>query len=313
MGYNAIGGKPPILRGKVENMGRKVPAADIDKAVKLYLAGETANSAASMVGINPKTLLRALKDREIPIRPRAVEVPGAVKEYIAGDSVLEISTRHGVSRRVIDRLLSEAGISKRSASEQNRIAASRESIEERHARVASAHAAKRGKPPKEASMRRSAATRERNGKPESRGERRLLGWLEDRGEIPGVQTAIERYNIDISVFPIAMELLGGEWHRYKGTHAVRTKAILNAGWHVLFIWDTPMFPVSPECADYAVAFLQEARSDPSATREYRVIRGDGEYVAGGSLENYDLTAIPTARHGLSPSEAGRLGAQARWG
>jgi very-short-patch-repair endonuclease len=236
-----------------------------------------------------------------------------VEAYLAGEAVLSIAHRHGISRSVIDRQLREAGVVKRSRSEQNMISARRQPAEERKRRAAGAHAAKRGRPNRPEPLRQAALTRQALGAPESPGEARLLKWLEERGERPGIQTAIGSYNVDLTVAAVAVEVLGGEWHARKPSHGPRTKALLDAGWHVLFIWDTPTFPMTAASADYVIAFAQETSRDPSAIREYRVIRGDGEIVARGSLDDYQLTYVPPARYRMSRSAAGRLGAAARWG
>lgn len=292
-------------------MGRKVLTSDKDKAVELYLADHSAKEAARIVGLNVKTLLRTLTERGIP-RHRGRPLEGVLERYRRGDSVLALARRYGVSRGVIDRRLRAAGVEKRSASEQNTISAARQTKAERLTRAAAAHRAKRGRAPRESTLTRAAATRERRARVESEGERRMLLWLEKRFEVVGIQTAVKRYNVDFTIPPLAVELLGGEWHARKRRHARRTKAILDAGWHLLFAWDTPTYPIERAAADYAVAFAEEIGKNPAAVSEYRVIRGDGELVARGSLENYDLTLIPAARSGMSASEAGRLGAATRW-
>lgn len=291
-------------------MGRKVPPADKDKAVEFYLAGESAKQAANLAGLNEKTVLRELTARGIP-RHRGRPLDGVADAYRAGASVLELSRHYSVSRRTIDDRLKRAGVGKRTASEQNRIAAARQTRAERLARVAAAHTMVRGRPAPEPSLHRAALTREAKARLESEGERQMFRWLQQRTEVVGVQTAVKRYNVDFTVASVAVELLGGEWHARKRRHGTRTKAILDAGWHMLFIWDTPTYPVKPAAADYAVAFAEETSRDPAAIRKYRVIRGDGELVASGSLEDYDLALVPAARSSMSASEAGRLGAVAR--
>lgn len=242
-----------------------------------------------------------------------IKLRDVVRLYESGQSVNQIAASVGLSRRTVDAHLVSEGVTKRTASEQNRIAAANQTASERKARVAAAHAAKRGAVPSAEGLSKAARTREANGSTQSAGERRLLDWLNERGEFPAAQTAVDRYNIDITISDLAVELLGGEWHRYKRTAAERSKVILDAGWHLLFIWNTPNYPLGEGAADYLLTFLEFTRKNPTAVREYRVIGGDGEFVAGGRVDNYDLTRIPAPRSGLSPSEVGKLGAAARWG
>lgn len=242
-----------------------------------------------------------------------IKLKDVIGLYESGKSVNQIAAIVGLSRRTVDAHLVANGVTKRTASEQNRIAAAAQTAAERKARTASAHAALRGKTPSSERLSKAAQTRQANGSSQSAGERSLLLWLNERGELPDTQTAVDRYNIDLTLSDVAVELLGGEWHRYKRSAATRTKVILDAGWHLLFIWDTPNYPLSPAAAEYLLSFVKFTRDNPTAVREYRVIRGDGEFVAQGSLDNYDLTRIPAARSGLSRSEVGKLGAAARWG
>lgn len=239
-------------------------------------------------------------------------MPNAVELYLAGESVLALSKRYGVARSSIDRHLRLSGVTLRTASEQNRVSAARATPEGRLARAASAHAAVRGRPRSRAVNAATALTREARGEPESNGEVKLLGWLRERGQDPRCQVAVDAYNLDFTLANVAVEVLGGEWHRYKIVHQTRTKVILDAGWHVLFVWDVPNYPISSAAADYAVAFAEESRRDPAAVREYRVIRGDGEFIASGRADDYQLTYIPAARSGMSASEVGRLGCAVRW-
>ncbi len=318
MSHDAVRRVPAPASHEVEDIPAPIERSRLDDAIRVYLSGKSQQEAARVVGISVAPLRKELGRRglvrteALPSRKR-IPVDGAVEDYLRGESVLELSQRLGVSRCVIDRHLTEAGVSKRTASEQSFIAARKQTPAERKARASAANAAKRGRPNSPAMKAAAARTRQLKAAPESEGEVAMLGWLRERGEDPCIQTAVGKYNVDFTIAGIAVEVLGGEWHANKTAHAVRTKDILDAGWHVLFVWDTAHYPIRAAAADYAVAFAKESRVDPSAGREYRVIRGDGEFVASGSLENYDLTLIPPARSGLTRSEVGRLGCAARWG
>lgn len=293
-------------------MTRPTDPAKMEHAVQLYLSGKGTTEAATTVGISKSPLIRELRKRGVT-RPRRIELVGVGERYLAGESVLGLAQSYGVERGVIERHLREAAIPKRTAGEQARIVAANMSAAQRKARAAAAHAAKRGHPNSPESLRAAARTRESQGVPQSRAERLMLGWLEKRGQSPRIQAAIDRYNVDLAFAGVAVEMLGGEWHAQNPKHRARTKAILNAGWNVLFVWDTPSYPLKSAAADYAVTFAEETRLNPAAIREYRVIRGDGEFVAGGRLDQYELTYVPTARSGMDASEVGRLGAAMRWG
>jgi very-short-patch-repair endonuclease len=228
-------------------------------------------SATAVVGYNGISHVPTATRHKVVNIPRPTEpsrLPDAVELYLAGESVLALAKRFKIGRDAVRGHLLREGITLRTASEQNRATAQREGAAARMARVTAAHATKRGRSPKESSLARAAATRERRGSAQSEGERRLLRWLEERGQVVGIQTAVKRYNVDFTIETVAVELLGGEWHQRKRRHGTRTKTILDAGWNVLFVWDTPTYPVEPSAADYAVAFAKKARRNPSSVREY---------------------------------------------
>ncbi len=45
------------------------PVMDVDRAVRLYTAGATASGIAGLLRVSPDVVLRALRAREVPIRP----------------------------------------------------------------------------------------------------------------------------------------------------------------------------------------------------------------------------------------------------
>ena len=75
-------------------------------------------------------------------------------------------------------------------------------------------------------------------------ERVLDEMLQAFGHHPVPQKAIGPYNVDLAVGSVAVEVLGGEWHGYKPRHRERTEQILDAGWSMVFVWDTPTYPLA---------------------------------------------------------------------
>jgi hypothetical protein len=120
--------------------------------------------------------------------------------------------------------------------------------------------------------------------------------LQDRGIPTIAQQAIGPYNCDLGAYPVAVEVFGGGWHWY-GDHVAivpkRFRYILDAGWHILAVKIDAAFPLTSVTADYIAAYIQQARSDPSSRREYRVIRGAGETLASGSADDDQISIVPT--------------------
>lgn len=109
---------------------------------------------------------------------------------------------------------------------------------------------------------------------------------------------VERYN----ALPVAVEVLGGGWHGVKARHAERTPYILDAGWHLVMIWDHEgSSALSAGAADYLVSFAEEVRRNPPATCQYRVISGNGQLLAACGREDNEFPLVPPSRGGIDLS------------
>lgn len=278
-------------------MAAPTDPAHLDYAIELYLAGKPQSEILATVGISATTLHRERGRRGIPPR-RDIALPVAdiAAAYQSGESEYELSLRYGVSRAVIRKRLTDSGVTVRSMSDAGKVRASKMTPEQRAAQAAAAHTAARGREHTEAERRKGAATRERQGKVGSAGEQYLIDCLRDRGLAPVPQKAVGRYNVDIAVPPVAVEVLGGGWHLKKAIHVERTKRILNEGWHLLFVWNHEGdSALTAGAADYVFAFLQEVGGHPSTAGEYRVISGGGQLLAAGSADDDQFPLVPPPR------------------
>src|SRR5690606_3138283 len=130
----------------------------------------------------------------------------------------------------------------------------------------------------------------------SAGEKFLLNELIERGETPTVERAIVPYNVDTAMLPVAVEVLGGGFHSTQTTDAERTPYNLDAGWHLVMVWDHEgSSALGPGAADYVVACLDEVRRNPPATCQYRVISGDGQLLAARGREDDEFPLVPPPR------------------
>lgn len=261
------------------------------------MAGQSMQKAAAAAGINEKTVSTELRRRGIEPRSRRIDPPtDAIARYLGGESELALASSCGVSRTTVRRWLKEAAIPIRGRSEAGVNRASHMTAEQRSQQAAAAHAAVRGVPMSASSKRRRAETMERLGRYGSDSEQSVAEFVEARGWKAIPQKAVGIYNVDLAVETVAVEVLGGEWHASKPGHSKRTKDILDAGWHIAFIWDTPNFPLEVERAgDRLITFLERTRRSPAGSREYWVIRGDGQLVTAGTTENDSFAFIPAAR------------------
>lgn len=275
---------------------------DIDHAVELYESGQTVKEVAAALSRHPDVVSGHLRRRGIkPSRARGarrerVTVPGdeIASRYLAGESELALSRAYGVSRLVIRKRLVDRSVAIRPPREANRLTVERMSPEEVMAKLAAAHAASKGRT---ATMREKSAralTYEGMGWDSgyvSDNERALAALIGNRVEIVP-QKAVGPYNIDLAIGAVAVEVLGGSWHRYRKNHRERSRYLFDAGWHLLFVWAVEECPLGEGAANYVVAFTEQARRNPSAVREYRVIDGEGQEVARGRADGDELTSIP---------------------
>lgn len=271
--------------------------ANLDQAIELYLSGQPLPQITAATGVGSSVLSRERTRRGIPSR-RIKRLPAAdiAAAYRAGESEYSLGLRYGVARGVIRKRLVEEGVKLRDMSTAGKVRARRMTPEERAAQAAAAHEAVRGVRHTEEQLLTRAVAREGKGLCDSPGELFLMAELRKRGVEPTPQKAIGKYNVDLSVAPVAVEVLGGGWHYTKRHHAVRTPYILNEGWCLLFVWNHEgQSALGSGAADYVVSYLEEIRRDPSLVGEYRVITGRGQLLAAGRAEDDEFTLVPPPR------------------
>lgn len=290
-------------------MPRKLNDVDRDDLVRRYLAGESGNQLARRYGVLKIVVYGTLRRRGIPRRhlPHRKVMPTEeiAALYRSGESVNALAKKYGVSRRVIEKRLNEAGVARRGQSEAELLKWSRMSEAQRSRQVAKANEAARGSKHSLAHRCKVAATREVRRLGTSPNELKLARLLRRRGVSVTLQKAIGPYNCDLGIAPVAVEVFGGEWH-FGGRHLARTprrvRYLMEAGWHVLMIRTSPRRdPITSATADYVVAYLERARGNPAAGREYRVIRSNGELLAAGGEDDEQISVVPTLRLGSDPA------------
>lgn len=276
----------------------------LDHAIELYLSGESVAEIKARTGVGTTVLKRERDRRGIPARRKRLPVDGApiVAAYLAGESEYAIAKRTGHSRELIRRRLIEAQVPIRHPSEAGLLRASKQAPVQRKRQAAAAQRARRGRKASHADLEARARTRERDGKYGSDGELLLARLLEERGFFPTPQKAIGKYNVDMAATEsIAVEVLGGNWHATKRTHAFRTPQILNAGWHLIMVWNQKgTGPIATGAADYITSFAEEVRWQPSLGSQYRVISGSGELLAARSADSDEFPLVPPSRRAVRP-------------
>ena len=282
-------------------MSAELNPTNLDDAIRLYLAGDPEKEILSTTGVSKSTLHRERSRRGIPPRREFIlPIDDIVNAYQFGESEYSLAQRFHVSRNVIRRRLEGAGIQIRTMSEAGLVRAAQMSAEQRSSQAAPSHAAIRGSKRTEGQLLRRAQLIEQRGTFGSPGEKWLHDSLASYGLKPIPQKAIGKYNVDLAIAPIAMEVLGGGWHLTKRHHSIRTPQILNSGWSLLFIWnqDGPA-AMSKGAPKYVVSYIEEVSRDPSLVGEYRVISGNGKLLAAGRSEDNEFPLVPPPRGPLN--------------
>lgn len=274
---------------------------DVDDLIRRYAAGESHNAIAETLGVSGETIRDRLTRAGVRMRskseaPRpervAVDSVAIVSRYLAGESEKALAAAFGISRSAIRMRLRKAGVEPRGRSAAMYQRMANTSPEERRRIASASHDAARGSRRTEESLiERAASIEGRTTVNVSPAELALADDLRSRGLSVVHQKAIGKYNVDLATGTVAVEVLGGSWHRAK-RHGERLRYILDAGWDVIYVWvDVRRWPLGPDAAQCVVEHCEFRDRNPSAGRCYRVIRGSGEFVAEGSADRDDIPDV----------------------
>jgi len=270
----------------------KAPHPNLDDAVARYASGQPLHEVLGTTGVSKTVLYRALRKRNLVQQRdrRSVNVGALISAYGHGASVAELARRFEVSRHLVVERLADNGIVPRSRSESSTIRWSQMGEGQRKAQGAGAHEAVRGRGRLERERRFRALTREWKYR-QNRPERALTAALHALGLAPHPERAVGRYNVDIAVPPVAVEIFGGRFHsapHHTRRLRERLEYLFDQGWALYIVWDLAEAPLAPaQIAQDVAAYVQVCRSEPPGGRRYRVVRGDGQLVAEGRDEGDD--------------------------
>lgn len=293
-------------------MARKRTDIDMDDVIRRYLAGQSVRELAALYQCSEALLHKRLKEAGVSRSPREARILSAAKQpeppyvdeivrrYLAGERQYDIAAALGLNQASVSRWIIKRGVNiSRSEALQRRYA--RMTPEERRALAAKAHDAVRGVKRTPEDLAKRALSKQRSRAHVSEAEIILAGWLKERGISVIHQQAVGPYNADLGAFPVAVEVFGGQWHAH-GRHAARlpkrTHYFFDQGWNVYIIWVNALHhPLTPDVTEDLVAFIERSRRDPSFRRQYRVVWGNGQFIASGSADDDHLTLIPSGARG----------------
>lgn len=224
------------------------------------------------------------------------DVDDVIRRYEAGERIEDIAAVFDMTGSSLRKGLRNRGYSLRSGAESMRLRMAALGPDGRQAQSAAAHAAVRGITRTADDLAKRAAGKERSQAHISENDRQLGRMLADAGLAITYAKAIGPYNADIATAGIVVECYGGGWHgggRALARFDQRTRYILDAGWSVAVVWiDQRRHPLSVAASEYVVALADIAGRDPSAPRQYRVIRGTGEELVRGCSKDDNFPLKP---------------------
>ena len=206
-----------------------------------------------------------------------------IQRYIDGESEQSLALAYGISRPTIRRRLIARGITPRNRSQSMSIRMSRTNVAQRLQMTTNAHKARRAMGSSVEELHAKALSRQRSLSKAAPLENDLLLLLEERGLACTPQLAVGAYNLDIGIHapPIAVEIQWSSrpFSSRPNYHRKRTEYLLNQGWHVCYVLVNRMHPLRDAAADDIISWAKELGGSKPPRGQYRVIRGDGQFVA----------------------------------
>ena len=280
---------------EVEHMAGKLTDADARNLIEAYRSGLPYKACAERFGISAMTAWKIIRDagagRDMSTavnagyrKLRASLVDEVVLRFDRGESVKAIAVALGVTdRRKIAQCLNDAGRSVRNRRQAMLLRMERSSPEERAALSAAAHGAIRSTKQSDIHARRRAVGNAHTLCRVGSYEADLIDALASSGKSAIPQFPVENRNIDIMVWPVAVEIHVNSGNPVNLPYTRRRiEQLTDRGLHVLYVWITPSHPFDAHaaCRD-VVAFYESVKRLPPGIGQYRVIRGSGKLVTAG--------------------------------
>jgi transposase len=208
-----------------------------------------------------------------------------ITNYLNGISEKALAEMFNVSRQVIKRILIINNIERRGRSASMYLRMANSTPDERQALSKKAHDAIRGVKRKKQELTERAITRQKTRQYIGQGEELLNQWLIKRGFKTIPQMAVDRFNIDIAIPPVAVELKISSTLPITATNDLKKIIYLtNNHWSVIYIQIKYIDMLSEIQADYIARFIKQVRSNPSLIGEYRVIGCNAKLKSRGRFD-----------------------------
>ncbi len=228
----------------------------------------------------------------------AVDLDHLRRLYKQGTSVFEMARTLSVSRVTVVSRLKDLGLPIRNGTQANDLRFARMTTNERRNLTRIANIARRKQPistaePADWINGRATKAAMAQSRTVGNGETELFDLLISRGLNPIPQHPVGRYNVDIALSPVAVEVWWGNAYPFRVNRFVnRTVNLANLGWNTIYVWCSHIVP-DEGAAQEVISFYDHVRGNPQTIRpQYRVIRSNGDTVASGQSDFYDITTEP---------------------
>lgn len=208
-----------------------------------------------------------------------------IDAYINGFSEKSIAMQFNVSRGAIRNILIRNNIAIRGRSAAMFTRMSKTTFQERQNLTKAANNVIRGMKREKQELTQRAITRQKTMQYLGAGETELNQWLIKRGFITIPQMAVDSFNIDIAIPPVAVELkISTKLPLTTPYDLKKIKYLTNNQWAVIYIQISTIELLSEIQADYIARFIKQVRRNPSLIGEYRVIGRDAKLKSIGRFD-----------------------------
>lgn len=244
----------------------------------------------------------------MPRKARPFDADHFCKRYALGEGAEPLSIEAGISPHSLKKALAQRGIPWRHRSEANKLRLERMGPEGRQRATKAAHDAVRGKKlsPELAyrmSVERAKVMQRSDSPAVGKLEKKLLCKLRREGFIPIPQQAVETYNLDFGIFPVAVEIYrstGSPLSFRKGRK--RAEKLAELGWTTIYVWLQLSDALSERVMDQTVSLVKFLQGHHATVGKHWMIRGSGKFAEVSLNPDY-IPKKRTAVYFSNPSSA----------
>lgn len=223
----------------------------------------------------------------MPAKITSIDANNVVSAFSAGISIKQLAEIENVSRGVIYRILRENNVTPRNRSEAMYVRMANTTQEERAYLTKKAHDAVRGVKRTHKELCKRAVAKQFNLQVAGRGERKIIEELKNRGIESIHQLAIDKFNIDVAIPNVAVELCvscgTNPLRRYH--HAEKVEYLCKRNWVVIFIMLRKTSEYTSLHTDYIVSKIEQFSRDKTIGGSYWVVGRNCELHATGSFHS----------------------------